>query len=153
MRMIQPCNAAEWEQVRELFREYWISFGFSPCFQNFESEVAGLPGAYAPPGGTLVVAMLEGEAAGCCALRRFDVQRGEAKRLYVRPRFRGQGVGRALLGWVIAEARRVGYREIVGDTVPQMAVALEMYDRLGFERTEPYSPQPTPGAIYLRLKL
>ena len=77
----------------------------------------------------------------------------EAKRLYVRPQFRGQGVGRALLGWVIVEARSMGYREIVGDTVPQMAVALEMYDRVGFERTEPYSAQPTPGAIYLRLKL
>ncbi len=153
MRMIQPGNAAEWEQVRELFHEYWSSFGFSPCFQNFESEVAGLPGAYAPPGGTLVLAMIDGELAGCAALRRFDAERGEAKRLYVRPQFRGQGVGRALLGWVIAEARSMGYREIVGDTVPQMAVALEMYDRAGFERTEPYSAQPTPGAIYLRLKL
>jgi len=151
MRMIQPGNAAEWEQVRELFHEYWSSFGFSPCFQNFESEVAGLPGAYAPPGGTLVLAMIDGELAGCAALRRFDAERGEAKRLYVRPQFRGQGVGRALLGWVIAEARSMGYREIVGDTV--MAVALEMYDRAGFERTEPYSAQPTPGAIYLRLKL
>ena len=88
--------------------------------------------------------------ARCAASTR---ERGEAKRLYVRPQFRGQGVGRALLAWVIAEARSMGYREIVGDTVPQMAVALEMYDRLGFERTEPYSPQPTPGAIYLRLKL
>jgi putative acetyltransferase len=153
MRMIQPGDAAEWEQVRELFREYWSSFGFSPCFQNFESELAGLPGAYAPPDGTLVVAMIDGEAAGCVALRRFDAERGEAKRLYVRPQFRGQGVGSALLGWVIAEARSMGYREIVGDTVPQMAVALEMYDRAGFERTEPYSSQPTPGAIYLRLKL
>jgi putative acetyltransferase len=153
MRMMRPGNAAEWEQVRELFHEYWSSFGFSPCFQNFESEVAGLPDAYAPPGGTLVVALIDGEAAGCIALRRFDAERGEAKRLYVRPQFRGQGVGGALLGWVIAEARSMGYREIVGDTVPQMAVALEMYDRAGFERTEPYSAQPTPGAIYLRLKL
>ena len=153
MQMIRPAEPAEWERVRELFREYWSSFGFSPCFQNFESELAGLPGAYAPPGGTLVVAKIDGELAGCCALRRFDAERGEAKRLYVRPQFRGQGVGRALLVWVIDEARRMGYREIVGDTVPQMAAALEMYDRMGFERTAPYSGQPTPGAIYLRLKL
>ena len=153
MRIIRPGDAAEWEQVRELFREYWSAFGFSPCFQNFESEVAGLPGAYASPGGTLALAMIDGSTAGCVALRRFDAGRAEAKRLYVRPQFRGQGVGRTLLSWVIAEARSMGYQEIVGDTVPQMTVALEMYDRLGFERTEAYSVQPTPGAIYLRFKL
>jgi putative acetyltransferase len=153
MQMIQPENAAEWDQVRELFREYWDSFGFCPCFQGFEAEVAGLPGAYAPPGGALVMARLEGQSAGCAALRRFDAQRCEAKRLYVRPRFRGRGLGRTLLDWVIAEARTMRYREMVGDTIPQMAVALEMYDRAGFERTGPYAEAPTPGAIYLRLKL
>jgi GNAT superfamily N-acetyltransferase len=153
MQTIQPESAAEWDQVRELFREYWASFGFSPCFQGFEAEVAGLPGAYAPPGGALVLALVEGQAAGCAALRRFDAQRCEAKRLYVRPRFRGLGMGRALLDWVIAEARTIGYREMVGDTIPQMAVALAMYDRAGFERTGPYAEAPTPGAIYLRLKL
>ena len=153
MQLKQPGTAAEWEQVRELFREYWDSFGFSPCFQGFAAEVSGLPGAYAPPGGTLVVALIEGQAAGCAALRRFDAQRGEAKRLYVRPQFRGRAVGRALLDWVISEARRMGYRELVGDTIPQMAVALAMYDRAGFERTGPYADPPTPGAIYLRLKL
>jgi GNAT superfamily N-acetyltransferase len=153
MQMIQPQNAAEWEQVRELFREYWASFGFSPCFQDFATEGAGLPGAYAPPGGALVLALVEGEAAGCAALRRFDALRSEAKRLYVRPQFRGLGLGRALLDWVIAEARTMGYLEIVGDTIPHMAVALAMYDRAGFERTGPYAETPTPGAIYLRLKL
>ena len=151
--MIQPVNAAEWDQVRELFREYWTSFGFSPCFQGFETEVAGLPGAYAPPGGALVLALIDGHAVGCAALRRFDAQRCEAKRLYVRPQFRGQGVGRGLLEWVIAEARALGYREMVGDSIPQMALALAMYDRAGFERTGPYAEAPTPGAIYLRLKL
>ena len=153
MHMIQPVSAAEWDQVRELFREYWTSFGFSPCFQGFEAEVAGLPGVYAPPGGALVLALIDGHAAGCAALRRFDALRCEAKRLYVRPQFRGQGVGRGLLDWVIAEARTMGYREIVGDTIPQMALALAMYDRAGFERTGPYAEAPTPGAIYLRLKL
>ena len=153
MQLIQPGNAAQWELVRELFHEYWSSFGFSPCFQDFASEVAGLPGAYAPPDGALVLALIDGRAAGCAALRRFDAQHGEAKRLYVRPAFRGCGVGRALLDWVIAEARAMGYRELVGDTIPQMAVALAMYDRAGFERTGPYAAAPTPGAIYLRLKL
>ena len=153
MQMTQPKSAADWDQVRELFREYWTSFGFSPCFQGFEAEVTGLPGAYAPPGGALVLALVDGQAAGCAALRRFDAQRSEAKRLYVRPLFRGQGLGRGLLDWVIAEARTMGYREMVGDTIPQMAVALEMYDRAGFERIGPYAEAPTPGAIYLRLKL
>ena len=153
MQLRQPGNATEWESVRELFREYWGSFGFSPCFQNFESEVAGLPGAYAPPGGALVLALIDGRVAGCAALRQFDAQRGEAKRLYVRPEFRGRGVGRALLDWAIAEARGMGYREMVGDTIPEMAVALAMYDRAGFERTGPYAAAPTPGAIYLRLTL
>src|ERR1035437_7406682 len=99
MQAIRPGSAAEWESVRELFREYWGSFGFSACFQNFEREVAGLPGAYAPPGGALVLALIDGQAAGCAALRRFDAQRGEAKRLYVRPEFRGRGVGGGGLDW------------------------------------------------------
>jgi GNAT superfamily N-acetyltransferase len=153
MDLIRPGDAAAVEQVRELFREYWSSFGFSPCFQDFGAELDGLPGAYAPPGGALVVAMTGGRAVGCAALRRFDGERGEAKRLYVRPEFRGQGVGQALLEWVIGEARGMGYRELVGDTIPEMAVALGMYDRAGFERTGPYAAEATPGAIYLRLKL
>ena len=153
MQLIQPVKPADWEEVRDLFREYWSSFGFSPCFQNFEAEVAGLPGAYAQPGGALAVAHMDGQPAGCAAFRRFDPDRAEAKRLFVRPQFRGQGVGRELLAWVIAEARRLGYRELVGDTVPEMTQALAMYDRMGFERTGPYAAEPTPGAIYLRLKL
>lgn len=153
MQIIQPDNAAAWDQVRQLFLEYWGSFGFSPCFQDFESELARLRGAYAPPGGALALALLDGRPAGCVALRRFDAERGEAKRLYVRSEFRGRGVGGALLNWVIAEARRIGYSELVGDTIPQMAVALNMYQRAGFERTPPYAADPTPGAIYLRLQL
>lgn len=106
-----------------------------------------------PPDGRLALALLDGVTAGCVALRRFDAERCEAKRLYVRPAFRGRGAGRALLDWVIAEARGAGYREMVGDTMPVMTQALEMYDRLGFERTGPYSADATPGAIYLRLVL
>jgi putative acetyltransferase len=141
------------EQVRALFEEYWASFGFTPCFQNFGEEVAELPGKYAPPGGRLAMALIDGEPAGCAALRQFDAERCEAKRLYLRPRFRGSGLGRTLMDWVIAEARRMGYREMVGDTMPVMTQALEMYRRMGFERTGPYAENPTPGAIFLRLKL
>ncbi len=139
--------------ARQLFEEYWQSFGFTPCFQNFGVEVAGLPGYYAPPRGRLALARSGAEAAGCIALRRLDDTRAEAKRLYVRPDYRGQGTGLALLEWVIAEARAAGYREMVGDTMPVMQRALAMYDRLGFERTGPYSADATPGAIYIRLVL
>ena len=144
---------AQLDEIRRLFNEYWAAFGFTPCFQNFDTEVAGLPGAYSPPHGRLALAWVNDTVAGCVALRRFDTVRAEAKRLYVRPAFRGCGVGRALMDWVIAEARLAGYREIVGDTLPVMAAALEMYDRMGFERTAPYAGEPTPGAIYLRLRL
>ena len=151
--MIASAGPADVAVVRRLFQEYWDSFGFTPCFQGFDREVAGLPGDYAPPGGRLGIARVEGEVAGCVALRRFDEARCEAKRLYVRAAFRGRGLGRELLRWVIDEARAAGYRELVGDTMPVMEQALEMYDRAGFERTGPYSDHPTPGAIYLRLVL
>ena len=95
--------------LRGLFEEYWRSFGFTPCFQNFSSELFGLPGAYAPPGGRLAMAWRGDQPAGCVALRRFDESRGEVKRLYVRPASRGCGLGRKLVEWVIAEARAAGY--------------------------------------------
>ena len=106
--------------------------------------MAGLPGYYAPPGGRLALAFAGGETVGCVALRPLDHSRAEAKRLYVRPQFRGQGAGLTLLQWVIGEARRIGYREMLGDTMPVMRRALAMYERLGFEQTGPYTPEPTP---------
>jgi len=153
MTIVPVESAEQLAAVRQLFDEYWKSFGFTPCFQNFGDELAGLPGKYAPPQGRLALALVEGRVAGCVALRGIDGERCEAKRLYVRPEFRGGGVGRALLDWVIAEARAIGYREMVGDTMPVMDRALAMYDRMGFERTGPYGNEPTPGAIYIRLAL
>lgn len=139
--------------VRALLQEYWDSFGFTPCFQNFGDELAGLPGVYTPPDGRLALATISGQPAGCIALRRIDAIRAEAKRLYVRPAFRGHGLGRALLEWVMGEARAAGYREIVGDTMPAMRDALALYDRMGLERAAPYAEQPTEGAIFIRIKL
>ncbi len=153
MRIVPVTDAQQVDTVRRLFEEYWESFGFTPCFQGFSTEVAELPGHYAPPGGRLAIAEVDGEPAGCVALRRFDDQRCEAKRLYVRPRFRNRGIGRALLEWVVAEARAAGYVEMLGDTMPVMDRALAMYDRMGFERIDPYADAPTPGAVYLRLAL
>lgn len=153
MRIAPVETAAELAEVRRLFEEYWAAFGFTPCFQNFDAELAGLPAAYRPPDGRLALASIGESAAGCVALRRFDGARCEIKRLYVRPGFRGQNIGRALVEWALEEARNAGYREMVGDTLPVMAAALQLYDRLGFERTAPHSGDPTPGAIYIRHRL
>jgi GNAT superfamily N-acetyltransferase len=149
----QAVSADALESVRALFQEYWASFGFTPCFQNFDAELAGLPGKYAPPYGRLLLATVSGQPAGCIALRRFDQTRGEVKRLYVRPQFRGGGLGEALMNALAAEARAIGYAELIADTIPKvMATALAMYERLGFEHTGPYSNE-TPEAQHIRLRL
>jgi len=153
LEIVHVSPAEQLAQVRNLFEEYWTSFGFTPCFQNFSGELAALPGDYVPPSGRLALALGEGQPAGCAALRRFDDQRCEFKRLYVRQQFRGMRLGRELLAWIVAEAKAAGYRQLVCDTMPAMADALAMYGRAGFERTEPYSGHPTPGAIFLRLVL
>jgi len=153
MRIQAAVSAEDLNTVRELFDEYWSSFGFTPCFQGFADEVAGLPGKYAPPAGRLALAIADAGVAGCIALRQVDDRRAEMKRLYVRPAFRGQRIGAALLEHVIQEARSAGYVEIVADTMPVMADALAMYRRRGFELTGPYTEDPTPSAVYIRLRL
>src|SRR5438270_286790 len=95
-------------RARTLFQEYGASLGFSLCFQNFDQELAGLPGDYAPPKGRLLIAYLDAEAAGCVALHDFEAGISEMKRLYVRPAFRGKGVGLALGRAIIAAAREAG---------------------------------------------
>lgn len=134
--------------LRGLLQEYWNSFGFTPCFQNFSTELAGLPGEYTPPRGRLAMAYVDGQPAGCIALRPVDAHRAEVKRLFVRPDFRCRALGRGLVEWVIAEARTAGYIELIGDTLPVMREAIALYDSIGFERTS------GPGGIIdLRFKL
>src|SRR5271155_5411485 len=103
MRIQAVSSAQDLDTVRELFEEYWRSFGFTPCFQGFAQEVAGLPGKYALPDGRLALAIEDAGVAGCVALRRVDDRRAEAKRLYVRAAFRGRGIGAALLEYIIEE--------------------------------------------------
>jgi GNAT superfamily N-acetyltransferase len=153
MQIVPVATAEQLTQVRALFEEYWQSFGFTPCFQNFAGELSALPGDYVPPAGRLALALVDGQPAGCAALRRFDAERCEFKRLFVRSQFRGMRLGRELLAWIVAEAKTAGYRQLVCDTMPAMADALAMYERAGFERIDPYSDHPTPGAIFLRLVL
>ena len=142
------------EQARELFLEYAKSLGFSLCFQSFDQELAGLPGDYAPPDGCLLLAEYEGSLAGCVALHKLETGIREMKRLYLRPQFRGKGVGRRLAESVIAKARSIGYQRMRLDTVePMMKDAVALYRRLGFREIAPYRPNPIEGAMYMELAL
>ena len=145
---------AQIDQVRELFLEYEQSLGVKLCFQNFEQELAGLPGHYAPPDGRLLLAEYEGELAGCVALRKWEAGICEMKRLYLRPSFRGKGLGRTIAEKIIAEARNIGYQCMRLDTIePVMKDAVEMYRKLGFREIAPYRSNPIAGAMYMELQL
>jgi ribosomal protein S18 acetylase RimI-like enzyme len=141
------------EEVRRLLREYEGSLGVSLCFQGFETELAALPGEYAPPGGRLLLALDAGQAVGCVTLRRLDDETCEMKRLYLRPEFRGRGAGRLLATAIIGEAQKIGYKKMRLDTLPSMREAMALYESLGFKRIEPYCDNPIPGAIFMELKL
>jgi putative acetyltransferase len=140
--------------IRELFLEYAQSLGFSLCFQSFDQELAGLPGDYAPPEGRLLLASVERAPAGCVALHRLGAEICEMKRLYVRPQFRGKGLGKTLAERVIAEAGQIGYQKLRLDTVePMMRAAVAMYRALGFREITPYRASPIEGALYMELQL
>jgi putative acetyltransferase len=152
--VVQAESPAQVTRVRELFLEYANSLGFSLCFQSFDKELADLPGNYAPPSGRLLLAEYENQLAACGALRKLEPDICEMKRLYLRPNFRGKGLGRALAEQLLTEARTIGYSRMRLDTVePMMKDAVALYRSLGFKEIAPYRPNPIEGAMYLELWL
>ena len=139
--------------VRTLLREYADGLGVDLGFQKFAEELAGLPGAYAPPRGRLILASREARVLGCIALRPIDALTCEMKRLYVKPEARGTRLGRRLVERLCEEARAAGYARLCLDTLPTMSAAWSLYRSLGFEPIAPYASNPIEGIRYLGLDL
>ena len=153
LKIIQADRGSNLAAVKSLFEEYAESLGFDLCFQNFEEELANLPGDYAPPDGRLLLATYKDNVAGSVALRKMDDSVCEMKRLYVRPDLRGLKIGRALAEAVIEEARKAGYTRMRLDTVPSMNVARALYVSLGFGEISPYRYNPIEGTVFMELTL
>ncbi|MBK6295505.1 MAG: GNAT family N-acetyltransferase [Rhodoferax sp.] len=152
-----PDDASELDATRRIFEEYAQSLTVDLCFQDFHNELRNLPGEYAAPGGTLLLAKVDGAVAGCCALRPLDAadyaNACEIKRLYVRPAFRGLGLGRDLAERILDTARQAGYRSVLLDTLDEMETARALYQDLGFKEVPPYYHNPIAGAHYLKADL
>lgn len=151
--IIQASTTDLIDTARTLFVEYAEQLGHDLSFQGFAEELAGLPGNYAPPSGRIVIAVEEGTAVGCVAVRDLGDGICEMKRLYVTPEFRGRGIGRALASAVIDEARKIGYKKMRLDTIPELKPANALYRSLGFREIEPYRYNPLENPIFMELDL
>lgn len=154
---VGPHDPQALDAARAIFREYADGLGIDLAFQGFEQELADLPGDYAAPRGALLLAWVDGALAGCCAIRPLDssdyADAAEMKRLYVRPAFRGLGLGRSLAEACLDAARQAGYACVLLDTLSDMEAARALYEDLGFEEVPPYYHNPVAGAHYLKADL
>jgi GNAT superfamily N-acetyltransferase len=147
-------SAAQLDAIRELLLEYWENRKLELFVFDFDQELAGLPGAYAPPDGRLFLAQWENKSAGCVALRKLESGICEMKRLYLSPKFRGKGFGKILAEFIINEARKIGYQKMRLDTIQaNMQEAIVLYRQLGFNEIAPYRVNPLPGVIFMELVL
>jgi putative acetyltransferase len=154
MKLILATSESDIKEARTLLQEYAAWLGISLCFQNFDRELAALPGEYAPPDGRLLLAFEDDELAGCVALRKIRATTCEMKRLFLRPAFRGRGLGRVLVERIIEEARQIGYTQMCLDTLPgRMDQAIALYKSIGFKEIEPYYNNPVAGATFMELRL
>ena len=152
-QIIHAKTKAHYQSVHEMFIQYGGSLGFDLAFQGFSRELAGLPGDYASPGGCILLAEVVGGYAGCVALRPLPDKICEMKRLYVIPEYQGRGIGRALAGSVIGQARKMGYQKMRLDTVESMKAAQGLYVSLGFETIEAYCYNPLDNPRFMELAL
>jgi ribosomal protein S18 acetylase RimI-like enzyme len=157
LELVAPSTSEQLEATREMFREYAASLQVDLCFQGFEAELAALPGEYDPPHGALLLALVDGEPAGCGAMRPIAgtdyANACEMKRLYVRPAFRRFGLGRVIAEALIDRASQAGYSVMLLDTLDDMEAARGLYESLGFEEIPPYYFNPIAGAHYLKCDL
>ncbi len=157
IKLITPATPAELQATRHIFEQYALQLGIDLCFQNFDAELAELPGDYAEPAGALFLAMVNGELAGCCAMRPLDSvdypNACEMKRLYVRNAYRRMGLGRLLAEAVMDAARVAGYHHMLLDTLTEMESARALYRDLEFKEIAPYYHNPIAGAHYLKVDL
>lgn len=141
------------EDTRNIFREYQSDIDTDLCFQDFENELENLPGKYSEPDGRLYLAFSDDKIVGCIALRSINSEECEMKRLYVRPKYRKEGIGRILVEKIISEARKIGYQKMVLDTLEKMNSAIKIYKTFGFEDYRPYCFNPEKDAVFMKLDL
>lgn len=155
--LCSPAQAADWQATRTIFLEYAASLSVDLAFQDFAQELDSLPGEYIEPRGALLLAWVNGEVAGCCALRPLDgsdyANAAEMKRLYVRPAYRGLGLGRRLTEGILDAARSAAYHCVLLDTLDDMEAARALYEDLGFVEIPPYYHNPHAGAHYLKVDI
>lgn len=153
LEIVRVLDGEDLSHIRELFLAYAEWIGIDLSFQNFNEELANLPGDYAPPAGCLLLAFYDDKPAGCVAARKLDGDICEMKRLYVLPEFQGLSIGKSLAREIIAEAKGLRYAKMRLDTMPKMASAQSLYHSLDFKEIAPYRFNPEPGAVFMELDL